>query len=154
MLSKQCPWERGVMGYIAISHVKSCGQTICNRLVMAWNRVGDNVEACSCHTFAQLICYCVGEMNSVKAYKYWVMMLDWCLHGNVVCETSEYCLVKAVTSRIWLAGHIQYLHTLIKEDRRYFHKKYGVQYLLDVLRMFFRLVQRRSGLLSTCSEIQ
>jgi len=46
-----------------------------------------------------------------------------------------------MTCCILLAGHIQYVHTLIKEDRRYFHKKYGVQYLLDVLRMFFRYVQ-------------
>jgi len=48
---------------------------------------------------------------------------------------------ETITFCILLAGHIQYLHTLIKEDRRYFHKKYGVQYLLDVLRMFFRYVQ-------------
>jgi len=47
-------------------------------------------------------------------------------------------------SFIYVAGHIQYLHTLIKEDRRYFHKKYGVQYLLDVLRMFFRYVQQQT----------
>ena len=35
------------------------------------------------------------------------------------------------------AGHIQYLHTILKDDRKYFRKKYGVQYILDVIRMYY-----------------
>ena len=31
-------------------------------------------------------------------------------------------------------GHIQYLSTLIKSDRKYFRRKFGVQFLLDVVR--------------------
>ena len=34
-------------------------------------------------------------------------------------------------------GHIQYLSTLIKGDRKYFRKKFGVQYLLDVIRAHY-----------------
>ena len=67
----------------------------------------------------------------------WVTSLHW--HGPLKYQHKKVSL--KVTCCILLAGHIQYLHKLIKEDRRYFHKKYGVQYLLDVLRMFFRYVQ-------------
>ncbi|CAL1547602.1 unnamed protein product [Lymnaea stagnalis] len=31
-------------------------------------------------------------------------------------------------------GHIQYLSTIIKEDRKYFRKMYGVQFFLDIIR--------------------
>ncbi|BFZ22107.1 hypothetical protein BsWGS_25146 [Bradybaena similaris] len=34
-------------------------------------------------------------------------------------------------------GHIQYLSTIIKDDRKYFRKKYGVQFLLDVIRAYY-----------------
>ena len=34
-------------------------------------------------------------------------------------------------------GHIQYLSTLIKSDRKYFRKKFGVQYFLDVIRAHY-----------------
>ena len=34
-------------------------------------------------------------------------------------------------------GHIQYLSTIIKDDRKYFRKKYGVQYMLDVIRTYY-----------------
>ena len=36
-------------------------------------------------------------------------------------------------------GHIQYLSTIIKDDRRYFRKKYGVQFLLDVNRTYYNV---------------
>lgn len=46
--------------------------------------------------------------------------------------------------RIWsraafqiIIGHIQYLQTLIKSDRKRFRKKYGVQFLLDTIRQYF-----------------
>ncbi|XP_064646322.1 neurobeachin-like protein 1 isoform X2 [Lineus longissimus] len=31
-------------------------------------------------------------------------------------------------------GHIQYLSTIIKDDKKFFRKKYGVQYMLDIIR--------------------
>ncbi len=31
-------------------------------------------------------------------------------------------------------GHIQYVSTLLVADRKYFRKKYGVQFLLDIIR--------------------
>ncbi|XP_058520854.1 neurobeachin-like protein 1 isoform X1 [Ochotona princeps] len=34
-------------------------------------------------------------------------------------------------------GHIQYLSTIIKDSRRVFRKKYGVQFLLDTLRVYY-----------------
>lgn len=34
-------------------------------------------------------------------------------------------------------GHIQYLSTIIKDSRRVFRKKYGVQFLLDMLRIYY-----------------
>ena len=34
-------------------------------------------------------------------------------------------------------GHIQYVSTIIKDDKKYFRKKYGVQFLLDVIKTFF-----------------
>ncbi|XP_012936084.1 neurobeachin-like protein 1 [Aplysia californica] len=34
-------------------------------------------------------------------------------------------------------GHIQYLSTIIKDDRKYFRKKYGVQFFLDVIRTYY-----------------
>ncbi|XP_025103761.1 neurobeachin-like protein 1 isoform X2 [Pomacea canaliculata] len=34
-------------------------------------------------------------------------------------------------------GHIQYLSTIIKDDRKTFRKKYGVQYFLDIIREYY-----------------
>ncbi|XP_077556714.1 neurobeachin-like protein 1 isoform X3 [Haemaphysalis longicornis] len=34
-------------------------------------------------------------------------------------------------------GHIQYLTTIIKEDRKYFRRKYGPRFLLDMVQMFY-----------------
>lgn len=34
-------------------------------------------------------------------------------------------------------GHIQYISTIIKDDRKYFRKKYGVQFFLDVIKTYF-----------------
>lgn len=46
--------------------------------------------------------------------------------------------------RIWsraafqiIIGHIQYLQTLIKSDRKRYRKKYGVQFILDTIRIHF-----------------
>lgn len=38
---------------------------------------------------------------------------------------------------LYLVGHIQYLSTIIKDSRRLFRKKYGVQFLLDTLRIYY-----------------
>ncbi|XP_056156935.1 neurobeachin-like protein 1 [Lampris incognitus] len=34
-------------------------------------------------------------------------------------------------------GHIQYMSTVIKDNRKQFRKKYGVQFLLDTIRLYF-----------------
>ena len=34
-------------------------------------------------------------------------------------------------------GHIQYISTIIKDDKKYFRKKYGVQFFLDVIKTYF-----------------
>ena len=36
-------------------------------------------------------------------------------------------------------GHIQYLSTLVKEDRKFFRKKFGVQFFLDVVRAHYAI---------------
>ena len=40
-------------------------------------------------------------------------------------------------------GHIQYLSTLIKEDRKYFRRRFGVQFFLDLIRQHY----------SSCSSV-
>lgn len=34
-------------------------------------------------------------------------------------------------------GHIQYISTMVKDDRKYFRRKYGVQFYLDTIRGFY-----------------
>ena len=34
-------------------------------------------------------------------------------------------------------GHVQYLSTLIKDNRKFFRKKFGTQFLLDVIRVHY-----------------
>lgn len=34
-------------------------------------------------------------------------------------------------------GHIQYISTKIKDDKKYFRKKYGIQFFLDVIKTYF-----------------
>lgn len=34
-------------------------------------------------------------------------------------------------------GHIQYISTIIKDDKKYFRKKYGIQFFLDVIKTYF-----------------
>ncbi|KAK2169991.1 hypothetical protein LSH36_5g09019 [Paralvinella palmiformis] len=48
-----------------------------------------------------------------------------------IWSKSEFCV------RI---GHIQYLNTLIKDDRKFFRKKYGVQFILDVIRKYYSML--------------
>lgn len=35
-------------------------------------------------------------------------------------------------------GHIQYMSTVVKDSRKQFRKKYGVQFLLDTTRLYYR----------------
>uniref|UniRef100_A0A5F8H4S1 Neurobeachin like 1 n=1 Tax=Monodelphis domestica TaxID=13616 RepID=A0A5F8H4S1_MONDO len=39
-------------------------------------------------------------------------------------------------------GHIQYISTIIKDSRRAFRKKYGVQFLLDTLRIHYGMMEK------------
>jgi len=41
------------------------------------------------------------------------------------------------SSTLVCAGHIQYLITIIKKDRKHFRKKYGVQCVLDIIRLYY-----------------
>lgn len=34
-------------------------------------------------------------------------------------------------------GHVQYLSTMIKDDRKYYRKKFGIQYFLDIIRQYY-----------------
>ncbi|XP_031626139.1 neurobeachin-like protein 1 isoform X2 [Contarinia nasturtii] len=39
-------------------------------------------------------------------------------------------------------GHIQYINTMIKDDRKYFKKKFGIQFFLDVIRQHYAVPDR------------
>lgn len=43
-------------------------------------------------------------------------------------------------------GHIQYLSTIIKDDRKFFRKKFGVQFFLDVIRKHYGSAEADGGL--------
>ncbi|XP_061658136.1 neurobeachin-like protein 1 isoform X5 [Syngnathoides biaculeatus] len=44
-------------------------------------------------------------------------------------------------------GHIQYMTTVIKDNRKQFRKKYGVQFLLDSIRLYYgKISNKESGL--------
>uniref|UniRef100_A0A8C2YYB5 Neurobeachin like 1 n=1 Tax=Cyclopterus lumpus TaxID=8103 RepID=A0A8C2YYB5_CYCLU len=43
-------------------------------------------------------------------------------------------------------GHIQYMSTVIKDNRKQFRKKYGVQFLLDTVRLYYGNSNRESDL--------
>ncbi|KAJ8252990.1 hypothetical protein GJAV_G00207940 [Gymnothorax javanicus] len=45
-------------------------------------------------------------------------------------------------------GHIQYMSTIIKDNRKQFRKKYGVQFLLDTIRLYYGSSSNREGDLS------
>ena len=34
-------------------------------------------------------------------------------------------------------GHIQYVSTIVKDDKKYFRKKYGIQFFLDIVKTYF-----------------
>ncbi|WAR10788.1 NBEL1-like protein [Mya arenaria] len=62
-----------------------------------------------------------------------ITMLPCLMSLNVICQ----CLMGLITMLPCLMGHIQYLSTIIKDDRRHFRKMFGVQYILDVIRTFY-----------------
>ncbi|TKS66257.1 Neurobeachin-like protein 1 [Collichthys lucidus] len=45
-------------------------------------------------------------------------------------------------------GHIQYMSTVIKDNRKQFRKKYGVQFLLDTIRLYYGKNYNKEGDLS------
>lgn len=36
-------------------------------------------------------------------------------------------------------GHIQYISTIIKDDRKYFRKKFGIQFFFDIIRQYYTI---------------
>lgn len=64
---------------------------------------------------------------------------------QVVNQFVEYFYENLVFNfKIWsramfqiIIGHVQYLQTLIKSDRKRFRKKFGVQFMLDAIRLHF-----------------
>ncbi|KAL1771089.1 neurobeachin 1 isoform X1 [Sigmodon hispidus] len=49
----------------------------------------------------------------------------------------DFIPVMLLINEYFILGHIQYLSTIIKDSRRVFRKKYGVQFLLDTLRIYY-----------------
>ena len=58
--------------------------------------------------------------------------------GRLHRNASNQCVHNVMCECIFSAGHIQYLSTIIKDDRKHFRKKYGVQYFLDIIRTYYR----------------
>jgi len=61
---------------------------------------------------------------------------------HFVYETKKECLpLLPILSCAYLfssdEGHIQYMSTVIKDNRKHFRKKYGVQFLLDTIRLYY-----------------
>ncbi|GAB0094777.1 neurobeachin-like protein 1 [Sergentomyia squamirostris] len=57
---------------------------------------------------------------------------------------EAYCEFLLFNFKIWsrasfeiIIAHTQYLQTLVKTDRKYFRKKYGIQFILDTIRLYF-----------------
>lgn len=44
-----------------------------------------------------------------------------------------------------LLGHIQYICTVVKEDRRFYRRRYGVQFVLDTISQYHGASQTNSG---------
>lgn len=53
------------------------------------------------------------------------------------CSSLGVILYVGSNGKLYTVGHIQYLSTIIKDSRRLFRKKYGVQFLLDTLRIYY-----------------
>ncbi|XP_071942779.1 neurobeachin-like protein 1 [Antedon mediterranea] len=69
--------------------------------------------------------------------------LEYISDGNSVLSKSTYQHL-LFDFRIWSKSdftvriaHIQYLSTVIKDDHKYFHQKFGVSYILDVIRTYY-----------------
>lgn len=60
---------------------------------------------------------------------------------NFVCQTKSVCPWLRLLPVLCLfssnVGHIQYMSTVIKDNRKQFRKKYGVQFLLDTIRLYY-----------------
>ncbi|KAK7111968.1 hypothetical protein V1264_011504 [Littorina saxatilis] len=76
------------------------------------------------------------------------------MSGSVVNKTLTHHLHQYILFdfRVWSKsafpvriGHIQYLSTIIKDEKKFFRKKYGVQYFLDIIRAYYTTTEE-SGL--------
>jgi hypothetical protein len=52
-------------------------------------------------------------------------------------EATGVVLTGKPTPLTLLTGHVQYISTVIKDDRKFFRKKYGISFLLDVIRQYY-----------------
>ncbi|XP_077975013.1 neurobeachin-like protein 1 isoform X3 [Styela clava] len=73
---------------------------------------------------------------------------------NLLHQVYQYLLFDF---RIWSRseftvriGHIQYLATVIKDNRKAFRKKYGVQYMLDVIKTYYCSSDSQLSIDDTC----
>ncbi|CAD5122682.1 DgyrCDS11092 [Dimorphilus gyrociliatus] len=51
-------------------------------------------------------------------------------------------------------GHIQYLSTLIKDNKKFFRKRYGVEYLLDIIRVYYEKDELSGLMINDCKQIR
>lgn len=59
---------------------------------------------------------------------------------HTLCVCVSLRLVPVLSCALFLSsheGHIQYMSTVIKDNRKQFRKKHGVQFLLDTIRLYY-----------------
>ncbi|XP_041374666.1 neurobeachin-like protein 1 [Gigantopelta aegis] len=94
-------------------------------------------------TVAALLQKVKPELIDVNVLMSVQLLVESCSVDNVILEQHFYRYI-LFDFRVWSKsdfpvriGHIQYLSTIIKEHKKQFRKKYGTQYFLDVIRMYY-----------------
>ncbi|XP_069790230.1 neurobeachin-like protein 1 isoform X2 [Narcine bancroftii] len=90
------------------------------------------------------------DVNVLVALQLLIEQADVEKNSQLLHQMYQYLLFDF---RIWSRGdfpfrigHIQYLSTIIKDNRKLFRKKYGVQFLLDTIRMCYSSSSQDSDL--------
>ena len=91
-------------------------------------------------------CVCVGGGGEVNLVRVWCVSVRVVMYGD--CKERKYILVHGVRLKsdalchyiTPFSGHIQYISTIVKDHTIECRLTFGVQYLLDVVRIFYRYI--------------
>lgn len=91
-----------------------------------------------------LLLQCDSSLIDVNVLMAVQLLIESCKDNNNSVLLKSFYQMVVFNFKIWSRsafhiriGHIQYISTIIKEDRKYFRKKFGIQFFLDVIREFF-----------------